>query len=374
MTNHYCLSRKNTAFLRRTWLLLMLSIGSLTTVAQTVSPDRRVTLGAAIQSRQQAIESVQSQTPYKVLYNPRAWQESAGVNFDKTELTLSVLLDKLTEGTGQTYSYDGNFIIIHKATEADDSGNTEAIVRNVSPATGESGGTLHFQNRTLAATTVDAQTVSAAKPQGPIKTTAYFIRNETDHTIRAFSEEAKSEYSFVPSSKVNNHRYMPWAAVKTNLLWLATTSPNLAAEFGLARKWTLDISAVYNPFQLQKDGVNRFGLIQPEIRYWFCQRFEKHFIGLHGLYGRFNIGQVDFLTRIFETHRYKGWGAGAGLSYGYHLPMGRRWAWEFTVGAGYVYLKYDQYRCYDCDEHLGNKSRHYFGPTKAGISLMFMIK
>ena len=188
-----------------------------------------------------------------------------------------------------------------------------------------------------------------------------------------FSDGRKTEYSFTPYAQTDA-LYLPKVGVKTNLLWWATASPNVALEFGLAPKWTLDISAVYNPFQLEKGGVNRFGLIQPEVRYWFCQRFERHFIGLHGIYGRFNIGEVSFLTRTFENHRYKGWGAGVGVSYGYHLPMNKRWAWEFTVGVGVVYYEYDKFRCYGCDDYQGRDTGIYFGPTKAGVSLIYMIK
>jgi len=149
----------------------------------------------------------------------------------------------------------------------------------------------------------------------------------------------------------------------------------MAMEFGLSRKWTLDVAAVYNPWYFGNQSVNRFWLVQPEARYWFCNRFEKHFIGVHGIYGQFNIGNIKLpLIHTFDEHRYDGWGAGGGISYGYHLPMGKRWAWEFTVGLGYLYLKYDKYRCYDCDEHIRSKGRHYLGPTKAGISLILMLK
>lgn len=168
--------------------------------------------------------------------------------------------------------------------------------------------------------------------------------------------------------------YMPIVGVKTNLLWLAAATPNLSVEFAVAERWTFDVAAAYNPFRLQRGGINRFGFVQPELRYWFCRRFEKHFVGLHGLYGRFNIGQIDFLTTTFEHHRYKGSGIGAGIAYGYHLPLGKRLSCEFTIGAGYVYLRYDKFRCYECDDFLGNRDRDYFGPTKAGVSLIYMIK
>ena len=38
-------------------------------------------------------------------------------------------------------------------------------------------------------------------------------------------------------------------AVKSNLLYDATTTVNLGLEFGLARKWTLDIPVNYNPWK-----------------------------------------------------------------------------------------------------------------------------
>ena len=171
--------------------------------------------------------------------------------------------------------------------------------------------------------------------------------------------------------------YYPGLAIKSNLLYWATASPNLAVEFGIARKWTLNILAGLNPWDLNSDkGGIRHGLVQPEIRYWFCNRFERHFVGLHGLYGRYEIANIDLspIGNDLTGKRYKGWGAGGGISYGYHLPMGKRWGWEFTVGMGYLYLDYDKYSCDTCDKHLGTKAKHYFGPTKVGVSLLYMIK
>lgn len=39
-------------------------------------------------------------------------------------------------------------------------------------------------------------------------------------------------------------------ALKSNLLYDATTTMNLGLEIGLARKWTLDIPVNYNPWKL----------------------------------------------------------------------------------------------------------------------------
>ena len=70
-------------------------------------------------------------------------------------------------------------------------------------------------------------------------------------------------------------------AVKTNLLYDATTTLNLGVEIGLGSKMTLDISGNYNPWRFH-DYRLKHGLIQPELRYWTCEKFNGHFFGLHG--------------------------------------------------------------------------------------------
>lgn len=327
--------------------------------AQSAEPEKTIRLESKTQSRQKTMQEIREQTGYKFVFDIHAFDEKASVNFGKSPLPLSAVLDKLVEGTGQTYALDNKLIILYETGVKNAKESQQSVYVEIVGTQGKA----------------DSPAVVAPTNAANNKTTAYFIPSkQTDHTIRAFSDEPKTNYSLTPENRIGSGLYMPKAAVKTNLLYLATTTLNAGVEFGLAPKWTLDLSAAYNPFQLQKGGINLFWFVQPEARYWFCQRFEKHFIGLHGIYGRFNIGEVDFLTNTFKNHRYKGWGAGAGLSWGYHLPMSKHWAWEFTVGAGVVYYEYDRFRCYECDDFEGRKTGVYYGPTKAGISLIFMIK
>lgn len=175
-------------------------------------------------------------------------------------------------------------------------------------------------------------------------------------------------------------------AMKTNLLYDATSTMNLGGEIGLAPKWTLDISGNYNPWTFSDNRKMKHWLIQPEVRWWTCQKFSGHFFGLHGHYAQYNMGGM--LPWGFETgkmfgnisndamlnHRYEGWLAGGGISYGYHWILGNRWSLEATVGVGYAYLKYDKYSCAKCGQKIGSESKHYVGPTKAGIALIYMIK
>jgi Protein of unknown function (DUF3575). len=67
--------------------------------------------------------------------------------------------------------------------------------------------------------------------------------------------------------------YAQKVALKSNLLYDATTTMNLGLEIGLARKWTLDIPVNYNPWKLSDGKRLRHWGIQPEVRYWFCESF-----------------------------------------------------------------------------------------------------
>ena len=143
------------------------------------------------------------------------------------------------------------------------------------------------------------------------------------------------------------------AGIKTNLLYWATTTPNIGLEWRLAPRYTLSV--------------------MPEAKYWFCRVFERHYIGFHALYGQYNAGGMKF-PKFLEDARYDGWAAGAGLSYGYQWALGKRWGLEASVGVGYIYLRYDKYNCGACGDKQGNYRRHWFGPTKAAVSFIYYIR
>lgn len=68
-------------------------------------------------------------------------------------------------------------------------------------------------------------------------------------------------------------------ALKNNLLYDATTTPNLALEVGLGKKTTLDLYGGYNPFTFGNHKRFKHWLAQPEFRYWTCERFNGTFWG-----------------------------------------------------------------------------------------------
>ena len=115
--------------------------------------------------------------------------------------------------------------------------------------------------------------------------------------------------------------------------------------------------------------------MQPEIRRWNCEAFNRGFWGVHLLGGQYNAGgfRVPLLPTLRHT-RYQGWMVGGGISYGYHWYLGAHWNLEATVGLGYIYTRYDRFECYRCGRVTGRDEHHgYWGPTRVGISVVYLF-
>lgn len=169
-------------------------------------------------------------------------------------------------------------------------------------------------------------------------------------------------------------------AIKTNLLSDALLSANASIEIGLAPRWTLNVTGQYNGWTVNEHRWKHW-LVQPEARYWFCDRFAGHFLGFHALGGQYNFGNIkngiSFLGSDFSTltdFRYQGWGVGGGIAYGYAWILGRHWNLEAAIGIGYIYTRYDKFECQDCGRRVAeNQTHHYVGPTKAAINLVYVF-
>ncbi len=164
----------------------------------------------------------------------------------------------------------------------------------------------------------------------------------------------------------------PRINLKTNLFSDATTSLSLGAEVRTGARSSLEFPFSYNPFTFSQNRKWKHILVQPELRWWPRGTFDRHFWGLHAHYAFYNVGNLPHgpFSQYMKDHRFEGWLAGAGISYGYRWNFDYRWALEATVGVGYAYLDYDKFTCGRCGELLASETKHYFGPTKVGLSLI----
>ena len=168
--------------------------------------------------------------------------------------------------------------------------------------------------------------------------------------------------------------------LKTNLVSDGLLSPNLGLEFGLAPKWSLEVPGQVN-FWAVNDRKWKHWVVQPEARYWFCERFAGHFLGFHAIGGQYNVGnlnnKVNFLGSDFRKLRdlrYQGWAVGAGVAYGYDWVLGRHWNLEAELGIGWLYTRFDVFSCANCGKKLeSDKSHHYFGPTRLAVNLIYLF-
>lgn len=170
-------------------------------------------------------------------------------------------------------------------------------------------------------------------------------------------------------------------AIKSNIAYDATASVNLGMEFALTQQWTFEVSGNLNAWNMPNDMKWKHWFAQPEFRYWFCEKYSGHFLGIHSHSGQFNVGGIpnnlNFLGTDFSRlsdSRFQGWFVGGGIAYGYAFILGKHFNLELELGIGYSYTRYDRFECVGCGRKVEeNMEHHYVGPTKAAVNLVYLF-
>ena len=173
-----------------------------------------------------------------------------------------------------------------------------------------------------------------------------------------------------------------YMAVKTNLLYDAALIPNIGVEFHLKNNWSLSAGWMYGWWK--KDRIHWYWRAYGgdiAVRKWLGKKAqEKPLQGHHlGIYGQvltydFETGGRGYMGgepggTLFDRANFAG-----GVEYGYSLPIRRRLNLDFTLGIGYLGGKYYEYiPIDDCYVWQATKQRHYFGPTKLEVSLVWLL-
>ncbi len=176
-------------------------------------------------------------------------------------------------------------------------------------------------------------------------------------------------------------------AVKTNLLYDATTTPNIGLEYALGKRSSVNLVYGINAWTFgsgEDEHKAQHWVLMPEYRWWPCTTFNGHFFGVHGMVGQFNAANAhlpipgmffsgDNLTKEVRDKRYEGTFAGIGVTYGYQWMLSRHWNLEAEIGVGYDHVWYDKYRCGTCGGKLSDGHSNYIGITKIGLSFMYLF-
>ncbi len=165
-----------------------------------------------------------------------------------------------------------------------------------------------------------------------------------------------------------------YVALKTNMLYDAALIPNIGAEVYLGENYSLTGNWMYAWWKSSKhhNFWRTYGGDLEIRRYFGSKAAEKPLQGWHlGLYGQMLTYDFELGGRGYLGDR---WTWGGGLSLGYSAPLLRRINLDITLGLGYLGGEYKEYLPIDgCYVWQKTKQRRWFGPTKAEISLVWLI-
>jgi hypothetical protein len=313
----------------------------------------------------QAFEEIYKQTGYGIAFNSNVFDADRKVKVISPAPTLDSAISQILAGTDFTCVINGGIISLVK-----DISETERppVVLERHPETND----IYIRNLPS-----DFGTEARRRP--------YVDKPEPARKVKVVEIVEEPHYDNLTSHRAPIERFaesqsaLPRWAIKTNLLYAAGAfTPNLTFEAALGRRTSLQITGSYNPWHLKGTVDNDKKLvhmiIKPEFRWWLCERFNGHFFGADLIFARYNISTHDIPLLFERQYRYDGVAYGGGITYGYHVMLGKRWGLEFAVGVGALYLDYDRYTCATCDRTAVPANKIYIGPTNAAINLSFLLK
>lgn len=157
-----------------------------------------------------------------------------------------------------------------------------------------------------------------------------------------------------------------FGAIKTNAIPWCLGIMNIAPEFQVSRRISFELPLWYAPwFQTERHAL-RVAALQPGMRWWLRQAGEGHFFGPHIDVAWYNMKNGDF--------RYQDRGRpaiGAGITYGYSLHLRDAFHIEFSIGAGWLSLRYDRFHNVSNGAHIDLRQTSYFGIDHAGITFSY---
>lgn len=179
--------------------------------------------------------------------------------------------------------------------------------------------------------------------------------------------EAKPLFENEPISK-RFRRNIP-LSVKTNLLYDVILLPSLEFEYRFNKHWSVNLEGTMAWWH--KDTKHKYyqlAQISPEVRYWFKSEGARkgHYFGLFIGGGWYDLENGN--------RGYKGEGEYAGISYGYMFPIGKYFALEAGIGAGFLHANSEDYL--PIDEHYVYQQSirtNYFGPLKLKLAFVWNI-
>lgn len=306
----------------------------------------------------QAMDEIRGQLGYRFVFDKSAFRTDKTVEFPRLSLSFNDAMKVLLAGQEVDYVVRSMIVAITAAPKPPEPPRTSDVY-------------VPTPRNAVSATPKPRPVVIVEPLPEPVK---IVIEPVVEPPKQYSAYQTLDTYVLEPAAN-------PRFAVKLNLLASgAMLTPNIAFEFATGSRSTVNLSGCYSWIGLSRDDVPRdhkqrlYMILGAEYRRWSYQPFNGSFFGAHAIYARYNVGGYRVPLLFEKGFRYDGYAIGAGISYGYNLALGSRWGAEFNIGLGYMYMDYDQYNSSLCDRVGTPRNKHYFGPTRAGITLTYLIK
>ena len=184
-------------------------------------------------------------------------------------------------------------------------------------------------------------------------------------------QKADTTYTFrsVPQKDMF---YVPWIgndtelSLRANLLRWATLTPDLGVEWRICPSWGIAVNGSWTSWSWN-DKHRRYALweVAPEVRYYMGEK-KAWYLG-----AMFKTGQFNY--KLSETGK-QGDLMGGGITAGYQLRLNKALALDFNLGLGYLNADYEKYEVINgVRVRRGNETKDWWGPTNAGVTLVWKL-
>ena len=183
-------------------------------------------------------------------------------------------------------------------------------------------------------------------------------------------------------------------ALRNNLLYDATLTPNSGAELRIDSAWTAGANIGLNAWDIDKSKNKKWRhfLIAPNIRRDFGHKSDKpassslwgipadasrhiSYLELDAIYSHFNVGNTKIpfgLYKSIQDRRLQGDLFALGGKYGYSWILSRDWRLEAEAGIAIGYAWFKEYDCDHCGTFYGKGDRIFLLP-QLGINVVYII-
>lgn len=156
--------------------------------------------------------------------------------------------------------------------------------------------------------------------------------------------------------------------IKANgLVWL-TMMPNIEVDYQLTDKLSAGTSILWCPWFISDRHAVRVLGFQPSIKYWIKYFGNGSFISPHISLAWYNVKHGSYRYQDNSMPAL-----GIGVAYGYSLTLSKKLNMEFSVGCGYLSLRYDRFYNVDNGSLVDTRRTSYFGIDHVGISLSYKL-